>query len=74
VICSNAASLPEVVGDAALMVDPYDVQGLADAMRRVLADGALSADLRAKGLEWARRFTWERAAQETMAVYREALA
>jgi len=72
-VCSNAASLPEVVGDAAIMVDPYDVEGLAEAMRRVLADADLQAELRAKGLARAKRFTWERAARETVAVYREVL-
>jgi len=74
VVCSNAASLPEVVGDAAVMVDPYDVEGLAEAMRRVLACAGLRAELRAKGLERARQFTWERAARETIDVYRKVLA
>lgn len=71
VVCSNAASLPEVVGDAAVTVDPYDVDALADAMHRVLADPELREDLRARGLARARQFTWERTARETLAVYRE---
>lgn len=71
VVCSNAASLPEVVGDAAVTVDPYDVDALADAMHRVLTDPELREDLRAQGLERARQFTWERTARETLAVYRE---
>ena len=71
VVCSNAASLPEVVGDAAIMVDPYDVEGLADAMQRVLTDSHLREELRARGLERARGFTWERTARETVAVYEE---
>ena len=71
VVCSNAASLPEVVGDAAIMVDPYDVEGLAEAMRRVLADAGLREELREKGLARARQFTWERTARETVAVYQQ---
>ncbi|MBN1886773.1 MAG: glycosyltransferase family 4 protein [Thermoflexales bacterium] len=74
VVCSNAASLPEVVGDAAVTVDPYDVEGLAEAMRRVLNDVSLREDLRARGLERARQFTWEKAARETVEVYRKVLA
>jgi glycosyltransferase involved in cell wall biosynthesis len=71
VVCSNAASLPEVVDDAALMVDPHNVEQLSEAMRRVLASRGLQDDLRARGLGQAKRFTWERTARETIAVYRE---
>jgi glycosyltransferase involved in cell wall biosynthesis len=73
VITSNASSLPEVVGDAALTVDPYDVDGLAAAIERALADEDLRAELRRRGLERAARFTWERAARETLAVYEQVL-
>jgi glycosyltransferase involved in cell wall biosynthesis len=73
VVCSHAASLPEVVGDAALMVDPYDVDGLAAAMERVLRDADLRQDLRERGLARASQFTWERTARQTVAVYREVL-
>jgi glycosyltransferase involved in cell wall biosynthesis len=73
VVCSNAASLPEVVGDAALTVDPTDVEGLAVAMHRVLSDPDLAAELHARGLARARTFTWERTARETVAVYRRVL-
>nr|MBC7245819.1 glycosyltransferase family 4 protein [Chloroflexota bacterium] len=69
VVCSNAGSLPEVVGDAALLVDPYDVEALAEAMHRVLHDPALCEELRQKGLARAQQFTWEKAALETLAVY-----
>jgi glycosyltransferase involved in cell wall biosynthesis len=71
VVCSNTASLPEVVGDAAITVDPYDVEGLAAALGRVLSDPDLQGDLRERGLARAREFTWARTAQETLAVYRE---
>ena len=73
VVCSNAASLPEVVGDAAVTVDPYDVEALAQAMHRVLTDSVVRDDLRAKGLARAAQFTWERTAQETMKVYQSVL-
>ena len=69
VICSNAASLPEVVGEAAITLDPLDVQGWAEAISAMLNDEKLRQDLRAKGLARAGQFTWERAARETMAVY-----
>ena len=71
VVCSNVASLPEVVGDAALTVAPDDTEGLAAAIARVLDDPALADDLRRRGLERARQFTWERCARETLAVYQE---
>lgn len=71
VICSNAASLPEVVGNAAITVDPYDIDGWARAIVRVLGDSNLRTDLSERGLEHARQFTWERHARETLAVYQE---
>jgi glycosyltransferase involved in cell wall biosynthesis len=73
VVCSNAASLPEVVGDAALLVDPTDVDGLATAMERVLTDADLAADLRERGLARAAGFTWARTARETVGVYERVL-
>ncbi len=74
VVTSNVSSLPEVVGDAALTVDPYDVGALAAAIERALTDTALRAELRARGLARAAKFTWERAARETIAVYERVLA
>ena len=70
VICSNASSLPEVVGDAALLVGPRDAGAWADALRAVLTDDARRAAIRARGIAQARKFSWERAADETLAVYR----
>ena len=70
VVCSRAGSLPEVAGDAALMFDPDDIDGFADAVVRVIVDERLSAALRAKGRVRAAGFTWARAARETLAVYR----
>jgi glycosyltransferase involved in cell wall biosynthesis len=73
VVTSNSSSLPEVVGDAALTVDPYDVGAIAAAMAAILADPALAADLRQRGLARAGRFSWERMAQETIKVYQHVL-
>jgi glycosyltransferase involved in cell wall biosynthesis len=70
VVCSNTAALPEVAGDAALTVDPLDVEALADAMERLLGDSALRGVLRARGLQRAREYTWSRTAQETLLVYK----
>lgn len=70
VVVSNVSSLPEVVGDAALLIDPNSDEELAVALHRLLMDDALRASLRAKGLARARTFSWERAAEETLAVYR----
>jgi len=72
VIVSNVSSLPEVVGDAALLVDPHNDEEITVALWRVLTDTALRAELRAKGLQRAAAFSWQRAAEQTMAVYRKA--
>jgi glycosyltransferase involved in cell wall biosynthesis len=62
VITSNTSSLPEVVGDAGILIDPRDVDGLVEAMRRVLGDPALREQMRSRGLARAAGFTWERTA------------
>jgi len=69
VITSNTSSLPEVVGDAGIMVDPYDVDGLAQAMYEVLTNDDLREDLIKKGIERAKMFSWEKTARETLKVY-----
>lgn len=74
VVCSNAASLPEVVGDAALTFDPTDGNALAGAMAQVLDDADLQVDLRKRGLARAAQFTWERTARETIKVYEHVMA
>jgi len=73
VITSNASSLPEVVGDAGIMIDPYDVNGLAKAMHEVLNNEELKEDMIKKGLERAKMFGWERCAKETLEVYEEVI-
>ena len=72
VVVSNVSSLPEVVGDAALLIDPNDDEALAVALHRILSDESLRDSLRTKGLARARTFSWERTAQETLAVYQAA--
>ncbi len=73
VVCSRSGSLPEVVADAALTAEPEDVAGLAAQVAAVLTDPALSGELRRRGLERSRHFSWPRAASEVMEVYRSAL-
>ncbi|MDE3077037.1 MAG: glycosyltransferase family 4 protein [Chloroflexota bacterium] len=72
VVTSNVSSLPEVAGDAALLVDPSSPEELATAMERVLGDPSLADSLRQRGLARAGEFSWERAAAETLAVYHRA--
>jgi glycosyltransferase involved in cell wall biosynthesis len=74
VVCSNTSSLPEIAGDAGLLVDPTSVDSLTDALRRVLTDRALAADMVERGLRRAASFSWERTAQETLALYRQQMA
>ncbi len=62
VACSNTSSLPEVAGEAAIMVDPLDVEGLAAAMERALGDRALREEMRERGPKQAARFSWKRTA------------
>ncbi|HEY0753055.1 MAG TPA: glycosyltransferase family 1 protein [Ktedonobacteraceae bacterium] len=74
VVCSNRTSLPEVVGDAALTIDPDNLPAMIEAMYNVLTDAELSANLRARGLERAKLFSWRKTARETLTVYEEAVA
>ena len=68
VIASNRTSLPEVVGEGGILLDPHDVAGFANAMRRVADDGAFAADLGRKALAQAAGFTWERTVREILRV------
>jgi glycosyltransferase involved in cell wall biosynthesis len=70
VIVSNVSSLPEVVGDAGLLIDPHDVDELTVGMWRVLTDEELRQEMIEKGLRQAARFSWDRAASETLEIYR----
>ncbi|MGE3276300.1 MAG: glycosyltransferase family 4 protein [Vicinamibacterales bacterium] len=74
VVTSNVSSLPEIAGDAALLVDPTDAEPIADAIVRAATDEALRADLVSRGLARARQFSWETAARQVHATYGEVLA
>lgn len=71
VLTSNTSALPEVAGDAAVLVSPTDVEGITERTREILNDGELRKSLTVKGLERAEKFTWRRCAEETLKVYRE---
>jgi glycosyltransferase involved in cell wall biosynthesis len=74
VVTSTGGSLPEVAGDAALLVDPLDVAAIAAAIRRIASDANLRDRLRALGIARSARFTWHDAALAHLALYRDALA
>ena len=73
-ITSSTTSLPEVAGEAALLVNPDDVEGLGDAMVRALSDQALREQLRQRGFDRVRGFTWEAAAHRALSLYRQLCA
>lgn len=73
VVTSNVSSLPEVAGDAALLVDPYDPHSIASGIERVLHDALLRQELRAKGLARARQFSWEASVRRVRDIYLQAL-
>jgi alpha-1,3-rhamnosyl/mannosyltransferase len=70
VITSSVSCLPEIAGDAADLVHPDDTDGLRISMERLLEDEGRRVELRARGIERAKRFSWQRCAEETVAVYR----
>jgi glycosyltransferase involved in cell wall biosynthesis len=70
VAASNTGSLPEVLGDSALFFDPHDPEAMAAQLFKILTDADLRNDLIAKGLGNVKRFSWEKCARETLAVYR----
>jgi glycosyltransferase involved in cell wall biosynthesis len=71
VIVGNKTSLPEVVGDAAIAVDPFDVEAIAGAIKRVIDDQSLRNDLSLKGQQRASAFDWRETARRTLTVYQE---
>src|SRR4029453_18394376 len=72
VITSNLSSMPEVVGDAAMLIDPYDPAAIADGIHRVLTDETLRRDLRRKGLARAQQFSWEQSVRRVREIYQAA--
>ena len=71
VIASNVASLPEVAGDAACLIDPLSASALSDAMRAISADPSIQSQLRSAGLQRAKSFSWEKTGQATVEVLKE---
>jgi glycosyltransferase involved in cell wall biosynthesis len=69
VVTSNISSLPEITGDAALLVDPYNIQQIVSAIRQILLDHQIRAHLRQRGIEQAQKFTWDQTAIQMMGVY-----
>jgi glycosyltransferase involved in cell wall biosynthesis len=69
VVTSNMSSLPEVTGDAAVQVDPYDASAIADGIYRVLTDDSLRNDLRRRGLDRATQFSWESSVRRVREIY-----
>jgi glycosyltransferase involved in cell wall biosynthesis len=74
VVCSSSSSLPEVAGDAALLVPPDDSDALAQALGQALEDGVLRQQMRNRGLTQAARFSWEQTARQTLAIYEKVLS
>ena len=72
VITSNNSSLPEVVGNAAVLIDACDERALADALLQIVDDQPLRARLREQGIEQAKKFTWREAAEKTLQLYQQA--
>jgi glycosyltransferase involved in cell wall biosynthesis len=73
VVTSTLSALPEVAGDAAVLVDPADTESLGAALRLLARKEDLRRDLACRGMARARLFTWEKAARETWDIYREVL-
>lgn len=74
VVAANAGALPEVLGDAAVLVAPTDTEALADALARVAGDEDLRSELRLRGLARVERYTWDRAVDEFVTLYRKVAA
>jgi glycosyltransferase involved in cell wall biosynthesis len=74
VVCSSTSSLPEVAGEAAVLLAPDDVRGWSQALHQIVTDASMRLDLRRRGLAQAARFKWEATARQTQAVYEEVYA
>lgn len=70
VICSNVSSLPEIAGGVAILVNPYDTDGIKNAILRLIDDDGLREELKMRGLEQAKKFHWRKTAEETLKVYK----
>ena len=74
VLTGNLTSLPEVVADAGLLIDPFDTGAIARALARLIDDATLRAELRSRGLQRARAFDWRETARMTLQVYRRVIS
>jgi glycosyltransferase involved in cell wall biosynthesis len=74
VVASNTSSLPEVVGDAGVLVEPHESLSLREGIERILNNKGLQEELRERGMERARKFSWDTTVKETLQVYHDALA
>lgn len=73
IVASRTSSIPEVVGDAGVLVDPLSISDMGKAIMKLLDDSSLRSSMQEKGIQRAKQFTWERAAQETLQIYQEIL-
>lgn len=73
VVTCNVSALPEVAGNAALLIDPHDTQALVEALWRVLSEPNLKQELTGRGFEQSRKFSWKKAAQETLELFESTL-
>jgi glycosyltransferase involved in cell wall biosynthesis len=73
IVASRTSSIPEVIGDAGVLVDPLRISDIREAILKLLQDSSLRSSFREKGIQRAKEFTWERAAQETLKIYQEAV-
>jgi len=73
VICSHTHSLPEIAGEAAIYFDPYDISSIASCITKVLTSTKLHSDLKSKGLNQVKKYSWDKTAAETIKVYQEVL-
>jgi len=73
VIASNVSCMPEILGDAPIYFDPYEIEDIAKAMEKISKDEKLREELSKKGLEQVKKYNWEDCAEKTLAIYREAL-
>ena len=71
IICSNASSLPEIVGDAAIILNPNKVDAWANAIRTVLTNPMRRAEMRLRSMAQAKKFSWERTTEQTLSVYQK---
>lgn len=69
VVAAKTSSLPEICGEAAILVDPYDIDSIAGGIKKVLESKKIQEELRKRGLEWVKNFSWEKTAQKTLEIY-----